>query len=279
MGNFTSGRTTNSGLIDDRQSLGINENTHRPKIQSYGNILKELFKKFLRWFASSKTVSRPWKLVSTPIIWAIESQGCVFVSYADPERRHIIDLIREIKRQTPMLLFDNEAYQIFTAVKSTERIEGDLAEVGVYSGGSARLIRAANRSKALHLFDTFEGLPEVEAIDSPQFNKGQFAASFEDVKNCLKEYNNVHFYKGLFPTTATPVEDKKFSFVHFDVDTYESTRSCLDFFYSRMNKGGIILSHDYISAPGVRRAFDECFSNKAEPIIEMSGTQCLIVKL
>ena len=62
-------------------------------------------------------------------------------------------------------------------------------------------------------------------------------------------------------------------------DTYESTRSCLEFFYPRMNRGGIILSHDYINAAGVRKAFDEFFSDKSEPIIEMSGTQCLIVKL
>jgi O-methyltransferase len=99
------------------------------------------------------------------------------------------------------------------------------------------------------------------------------------VKNYLKDYQDVYFYKGLFPSTATAVEDKRFSFVHLDVDTYESTRSCLRFFYPRMNRGGIILSHDYISAAGVRKAFDEFFNHKVEPIIEMSGTQCLVVKL
>ena len=177
------------------------------------------------------------------------------------------------------MMFDNEAYQIFMAVTRTKHIAGDLAEVGVYRGGSAKLIREANGIKTLHLFDTFEGLPAVEAIDQPQFNKGQFAASFDHVTNYLREYKNVHFYKGLFPSTAKTVENKEFSFVHFDVDTYESTRSCLDFFYSRMNRGGIILSHDYTSAAGVHRAFDEFFSDKPEPVIEMSGTQCLVVKL
>jgi hypothetical protein len=29
----------------------------------------------------------------------------------------------------------------------------------------------------------------------------------------------------------------------------------------------------------VKKAFDEFFEQKQEPIIEMSGTQCLIVKL
>lgn len=178
-----------------------------------------------------------------------------------------------------MLISDNEAYQIFMAVKRTEHVAGDLAEVGVYQGGSAKLICEANGNRPLHLFDTFAGIPKVEEIDTPLFYEGQFTAPFEDVKDYLKDYSDVHFYRGLFPNTALAVEHKQFSFVHFDVDTRESTTSCLRFFYPRMARGGIIISHDYINAAGVKEAFDEFFKDKAEPIIEMSGTQCLIVKL
>jgi hypothetical protein len=46
-----------------------------------------------------------------------------------------------------------------------------------------------------------------------------------------------------------------------------------------MSPGGIIISHDYITAPGVQKAFDEFFSNKPEPLIETAGSQCFIVKL
>ena len=46
-----------------------------------------------------------------------------------------------------------------------------------------------------------------------------------------------------------------------------------------MSQCGIIISHDYNIAPGVRKAFDEFFKNRPEPIIELSGSQCLIVKL
>jgi len=253
--------------------------TGRSQSSEYLLIVKEPIKKFVTWFAGCKMLALPWKILSIPVIYAIESKGGVILSYDDAGRRQVIDLIRQIKRESALMMFDNEAYQIFMAVTRTKHIAGDLAEVGVYRGGSAKLIREANGIKTLHLFDTFEGLPAVEAIDQPQFNKGQFAASFDHVTNYLREYKNVHFYKGLFPSTAKTVENKKFSFVHFDVDTYESTRSCLDFFYFRMNRGGIILSHDYTSAAGVHRAFDEFFSDKAEPVIEMSGTQCLVVKL
>jgi len=191
----------------------------------------------------------------------------------------VLDLIRQIKRETRMILDDNEAYQISMAVKRTEKVHGDLAEVGVFMGGSAKLIRESDGVRPLHLFDTFEGIPSVEQIDQPAFYQGQFAASIQEVKNYLKEYKNIYFYKGIFPATAKPVENKRFSFVHLDVDTYESTLACLQFFYPRMNQGGVLLSHDYINHQGVKKAFDEFFEEKQEPIIEMSGTQCLIVKL
>jgi hypothetical protein len=121
-------------------------------------------------------------------------------------------------------------------------------------------------------------LPETEEIDNRYF-KGEFAASLEEVKHTLRDCQNVYFYKGLFPATATPVKNTKFSFVHLDVDIYKSTLECLKFFYPRMNRGGIIISHDYFFADGVRQAFHEFFTDKPEPIIPISGNQCLIVKI
>jgi O-methyltransferase len=241
--------------------------------------MKSFIKKLIIWASHSNMFVLPRKFFSTIAIFVLESKGMVVVPYNDPERRNILNLIRKIKTDVPMLINDNEAYQIFMAVRRTEKIPGDLAEVGVYKGGSAKLIRESNRDKKLHLFDTFNGLPRVEEIDKPLFYEGQFAASLEDVRTSLKGYKHIYFYKGLFPGTTAPVENKKFSFVHLDVDTYESTVSCLQFFYPRMNQGGIIISHDYINAPGVRKAFDEFFIDKVEPIIEMTGSQCLIVKL
>ncbi len=86
-------------------------------------------------------------------------------------------------------------------------------------------------------------------------------------------------YPGLFPDSAGASSDCRFSFVHLDVDLYESTRAALEFFYPRMNPGGMILSHDYVIADGVRNAFDEFFEPKAETVLELSGNQCLVVRL
>ncbi len=112
------------------------------------------------------------------------------------------------------------------SVRQTQKVPGDIAEVGVYKGGSAKIICSAKGEKHLHLFDTFEGLPKVEDIDMVwPFYEGKFAASCDGVKEYLKNDHNVFFYKGIFPVTLGPVKEKMFSMVNLDVDTYESTKT------------------------------------------------------
>lgn len=211
----------------------------------------------------------------------LDRANLAVISYNDAESRKIVDLIHQSKKETEMLLGTKEAYQIYMAVKGTSKLEGDLAEVGVYRGGSACLVCKVKGGKALHLFDVFEGTCNAETVDN-SFHKCEFVAPLEQTKqnlrNCCHDHN-VFFYKGLFPDTAGPVENKKFSFVHLDVGTYESTLECLKFFYIRMAKGGIIITHDYLFASGVRKAFDEFFQCKPEPIIPITGSQCLVVKV
>ncbi len=237
----------------------------------------------LKWLGTTKLLSIPRSYVGRSLTCYYSGKGkwiCNFANSQGEQGVRGIDLIKRIKGETEMLLGDPEAYLIYTTVRKTEKIEGDIAEVGVYKGGSAKLIREVTR-KPLHLFDTFEGLPELHEKDNPnQFQKGNYSASLEGVKNYLHGYPNIHFYKGRFPLTAAPIKNKKFSFVHLDVDIYESTLDCLKFFYPRMNKGGVIISHDYPGSDGVRRAFDEFFENRPEIIIEPFATgQAFVVKV
>jgi len=231
-------------------------------------------KGFIKWISSNKKIPATLRKL---ILKRLRSLKIAVVLYNDPERSKIFSLIDKVKDERDMLLSDNEAYQIHMAVRRTSKINGSIAEVGVYQGGSSMLICKAKEEKHLHLFDTFEGIPRVDPID--KFRKGQFASRLEETQHYLRNESNLHFYKGIFPETAGPIEDKTFSFVHLDVDTFESTASCLEFFYPRMSRGGIIISHDYIPAKGVRKAFDDFFADRPEPIIEMSGTQCLVMKI
>lgn len=253
-------------------------------------MIKKVGKKIIRWAATTNLLRLPRTLTKKAIYYAIfVKKGPMFSindafhvrSFYNPEILKVKDLVKIIKGETKMILHDVEALQIFMAVKQTEKLKGDIAEVGVFMGGSSKLICEAKGNKRLHLFDTFEGLPALSEEDNKNlFYENQFSASYEEVKNYLNSYENVFFYKGLFPSTAGPVSNETFSFVHLDVDLYAATLECIKFFYPRMSKGGIIISHDYAFASGVKKAFDEFFYDKPEPIIELEiiGTQCLIVK-
>ena len=197
--------------------------------------------------------------------------------------KKIIDLIKIVKKEVDFAFFPIEAYHVYSIAKSQSKLEGDMAEVGVYQGGSAKLISEVKNEKELHLFDTFEGLPKVSERDThfgtSYWKTGEFSnTSLENVENYLSNYKNIFCYKGKFPDTSEPIKTKKFSFVHLDVDLFQSTIDCLEFFYPRMINGGIILTHDY-HTDGVKQAFNEFCKNEKIPQIQLLGSQCIITKL
>src|SRR5215467_10155400 len=127
-------------------------------------------------------------------------------------------------------------FNLYQLVLKTRKVPGAIAELGVYRGGSARLIASLKGDKELHLFDTFEGMPEVRADADPHHSSGDFGGSWlEEVKRYLSGFDRIFFYQGFFPDSAkelakTPI---RFSLVHLDVDIYESTKAGLEFFYPR----------------------------------------------
>jgi hypothetical protein len=206
----------------------------------------------------------------------------VLTSFNNPEQTQVFDLISKTIQEADLEtshITVNEAFQIFKATKATEKIEGELAEVGTYRGGTAKIICEAKANRPLHLFDTFSGLPKLSARDNPDnFHNGQYACTLENVKNYLKGYSNVSFYKGLFPESAGPIMQKRFAFVHLDVDLYESTFNSLAFFYPRMAKGAILVSHDYLWISAVHQAFTDFFKDKPETVMELADNQCMFVR-
>jgi O-methyltransferase len=219
-----------------------------------------------------------WRLLrEVPVVFA--RRGMMLTKYRDSARRRgrLKDLLK-IRSSRDMHLLPAEACQIMSLIDAVKKIPGDMAEVGVASGASAMMIASRAPERTLHLFDTFEGLPKPKGEDSQRFKEGQYGYSLEDVQRYLKR-DNVRFYKGLFPDTATAIPDTRFAFVHLDADLYDSTRAGLEWFYPRLNRGGMLICHDYDTAAGVNRAFEEFFANKPEPYFEFTGCQCGFVKM
>jgi O-methyltransferase len=187
----------------------------------------------------------------------------------------------QLVREGRTILSIRECYNIRTYLASSLRLGGAVAELGVYKGGGAKLICEYKGAAQFHLFDTFEGMPEVDGgVDLHR--AGDFSdTDLAGVKAYLAGYEGCVFHKGRFPGTTTELpDDISFCFVHLDADIYESTLSGLEYFYPRLEPGGIIISHDYnaTTCPGVRRAFDEYFRETPEDVMVLWDTQCMVKK-
>lgn len=187
--------------------------------------------------------------------------------------------LRRARRQRSSLVTNNEMYIVQSLALGLVALPGDYVEVGIYQGSTAKIICDAKGDKPLHLCDTFEGLPEPKGDDAKIEKKGSFACGLESIQKYLADVPNVTYHKGYCPQSVEGVlDDKRFAFVHLDVDLYDSTLHCLEYFWPRLVPGGVILSHDYSILPGVRRAFTEFTHDLRERVIEMPTTQCMLIK-
>lgn len=211
----------------------------------------------------------------------LAERGVIIYRHASAAHSERLRFINRVKAERELLLTHVEAEQLINALRATENVAGEIAEVGTYRGASARLLRQYGAPrKTLHVFDTFAGLPQPGDHDA-QFLKGQFASELADVRAYLGEAG-MEYHVGRCPESADErVRAMRFSFVHIDVDLYQSTLDCLEFFYPRMSAGAILLSHDFGAdrAPGVVKAFAEYFGRIEVPYLQLSGFQGMAVKL
>jgi hypothetical protein len=193
-----------------------------------------------------------------------------------------LPLIRATRRLVPMLLTDVAALQILIAVRAARRLEGTMAEAGVFHGGSARLICHAKGDTPFHLFDVFETLQAVDTAttsggaavrDHFRTTHGRRSA----VEALLAPYPAVHVHAGVFPETAYVVADERFAFVHLDLDLPGATRAALDFFHPRLVPGGILIGDDYADRE-VREVFGTFFADRPDTVIELPWGQVMVVR-
>jgi len=194
-------------------------------------------------------------------------------------------IMEELKSNTMVDLI--RCFMLYQLAIQAAPISGNVAEVGVWKGGTAKLLEIAFESrgckKNIHLFDTFSGLPEISADQDRHFHKkGDFNdASLDYVRTLFQNSHNIHIYPGIFPESAKALRSAGFCFVHIDVDLYKSALDACSFFYEKLAPGGIMAFDDYgfPTCPGVKTAVDEFFSrdHRERPIYLPTG-QCIILK-
>jgi O-methyltransferase len=169
-------------------------------------------------------------------------------------------------------------------LRLTHVVPGDTAECGVFRGSTSMLILQANAASPLdkhhHMFDSFEGLSDPGDLDGNHWTKGNLSCGIDEVRSRLATFENKTLYQGWIPSRFAEVQQRRFSFVHLDVDLYQPTRDSIEFFYPRLEVGGILLCDDYGSGvcPGATKACDEFLSEHAEAMISLPAAGGFLVK-
>lgn len=197
----------------------------------------------------------------------------------DPEFNRIFDRASKIRG-----IHVTRCFMLYECLKQTGKLKGDVAEVGVHKGRSAKVVALTSKkfNKNVHLFDTFEGMPEVDLAKDNFYRKGDMNdTSLAEVQKSLSDCNNITIYPGFFPDTAEPISEKIFSFVHVDVDIYRSVLDCCKFFYPRLVNKGMMVFDDpgFVRCSGAKIAVDEFFLDKEECPIYLLAAQVLVIKL
>jgi O-methyltransferase len=160
--------------------------------------------------------------------WAAANASYGMMNYRHPLRAKSLAAVKMSREKVYTATTPLECTEIYNAVLACEKVPGDLAEAGVFLGGTAHILLSTSASKSLHLFDTFEGLPHGEGA----FEAGEWTGSLKDVQRNLSAYaNRTEYHLGLFPESAKGLEELRFSFVHLDLDLYDGTFAALEWFW------------------------------------------------
>jgi O-methyltransferase len=177
------------------------------------------------------------------------------------------EIVREIKRITTdfdLQMQPLDAFTLYTLAAMQARIPGVMVEVGVYRGGSTKLLCLANQGRETFAFDTFAGLPGPSDADTQWgfawFKQRQYTADFSSVREGLAAFSNLHLVAGTFPQSGDVLRDKEITFAHVDVDLYEGTLNTLRFLWPSLTQRAIMLIHDS-HAQGVNRRSSSSWSS------------------
>ncbi len=166
-----------------------------------------------------------------------------------------------------------------------KKLEGNLAELGVYKGKFARYLNQYFPDRLLYLFDTFEGFDkrDVSSEVEKKFSPGDQDFSDTSVEGVLKRMpfpEKCKPVKGFFPESAREINDR-FVLVSLDTDLYEPIYNGLKYFYPRLMAGGYIFVHDFNNDvyKGTREAVEKfCREQNISflPIPDLGGTVIII---
>jgi len=179
----------------------------------------------------------------------------------------------------------SNAYELAKIIER-QKIEGCFVECGVWRGGCAAAMayvaHKAGNNREIHLFDSFEGLPEPikkDGVEARIYAENKVGGKLCSIGKCVAQYEDVIYlffsllklkrkniivHKGWFQDTIPKIKNMigPIAILRLDCDWYESTKVCLDYLYDNVVSGGFIIIDDYNAWKGCKKAVDEFLTNR-----------------
>ena len=181
-------------------------------------------------------------------------------------------------------------FTLMDAVWRTGIPDGAIVECGTWRGGmSAGLIEYFGPDRPYHFFDSYEGLPEADAIDGEDAKRGSAKIKHNNNTASLDEFRStidrvkasptrIEIHKGWVETTVPDAIRRhadlgQIALLRLDLDFYSGTKTGLDAFFDRVVPGGLILIDDYADWQGCAIALHEFLAarRRTEIIREWAG--------
>ena len=233
------------------------------------------------------------KAITPPIIWQMIYRLLIVRNITGAEKYRPFyspwleaEFLSEYQKIKPYTLCPIEScWTLANMLRHAISVDGAVAEAGVFQGGTALLLKniitQQDRSKHLYLFDSFEGMKDVDEKDNRHISGDFGDTSLDQVQSVVGADDFIIYRKGWIPESFNGLEEKSFCFVHIDLDLYQSILDCCAFVYPRLSRGGVIVFDDYgyASCPGALKAITEFFSDKPEKPLALQTGQALVYKL
>ncbi len=228
-------------------------------------------------------MNKTWaNLIHTPPLFnALESaskhlQMSLLKFYRDPDA---VTLIQDAFRHADLQMNPLDAYALYSLTRMQASVPGCMAEIGMYRGGSAKIICGLKGDKKFYGFDTFEGLPgDRDHEDEKWFKTKQYSSNQDAVAAYLANFMDVELIKGEFPDSGSILSGQRLSFVNLDVDLYKGMIASLEFLWEKMSDRGLILIHD-THLGGVKKALGEFLQSHKPMLFDCGCSQKALVRV
>jgi len=238
----------------------------------------------------------PW----ASVIQGVELDSAVGFNQANSSLKSLLDSRRFTLSQFAHLPLQSSALEVLawrhyivywsalSAAKATRSGSKNLVEAGTCDGLTAYFAMMALKNLdteyKCYMYDAWEAMKGDDLLKDEKSKVGMYSyLEMATTVDNLEEFSAVAvFNKGHIPDSFTTTDNpEEIVWLHIDLNAAAPTKDSLNYFYSKLLPGGIILFDDYgfHDHQETKRVVDSFFRNKKVNLLHLPTGQAIVFKL